>query len=283
MPKCDSPDARARIGANMDEKNTSPEIKLGASGKLAEWLDNYWYHYKWHTVAVIFVLLVVIICTFQTCRRTETDIQIMYAGRENISMSRGENEFSEYEELVMALRRFVPDRDGDGSVNVDLLPLFLPSAEEIKKLEAEMEDGYELNYTLIGDNRKTFDSNIIFGDYYICLISADLLDEKASDNEAECPFVKITHYLPEGADYTYERAAGTENRGGYILHSEWGVYLSSTPLADKPGFSELPENTVIAMRKFSEVTSNFSRGKSEAYFRYNEDVLRKMLADIAAQ
>ena len=262
----------------MDGKNNSPEVKITVNTKFSEWLDNFWYHYKWHTIAVIFVVFVVVICTFQTCSRTVTDIQIMYAGSEDVSLAKGDAEFSEYEQLVNAMRGYVGDRDGDGSVNIDLLTLFLPSAEQIGKLESEMEDGYELNYTLINDNRKTFDSNIIFGDYYICIISADLLDEKASDNEAECPFVKITNYLPSGADYSYARGTDADNISSYLLHSEWGVYLSSTPLADKPGFSSLPEDTVIAMRKFSEVTSNFSNGKSEQYFRYNEEVLRKLLS-----
>ena len=74
----------------MDEKNNSPEVKIKVNTKFSEWLDNYWYHYKWHTIAVLFAIFVVVICTFQMCRRTVTDIQIMYAGNEDISMSRGE-------------------------------------------------------------------------------------------------------------------------------------------------------------------------------------------------
>ncbi len=265
----------------MDEKeqniNESPNIKVGT--KFSAWLDNYWYHYKWHTIAALFVIFIVTICTVQTCSRTEMDIQIMYAGNDDIKMLSGGEELSEYEVLMKAVRRFVPDRDGDGGRNVALLTLFLPSDKRVAELKEELGKGYELNYTLINDNSETFDANIVYGDYYICILSSHLLDKKTVSDEANNPFVKITHYLPEGAEYSY--GAENSDTGGYVLHSDYGVYLSSTPLADNPGFSELSADTVIAMRKFSDVTSAFSTSKSEDYFRYTEDVLRRMLKDEA--
>ena len=44
------------------------------------WLENFWYHYKWHTIASVFVLLVVTIITVQMCTRTTYDAYIVYAG-----------------------------------------------------------------------------------------------------------------------------------------------------------------------------------------------------------
>ena len=262
----------------MDERSeiNATEVKSPFSA----WLENYWYHYKWHTIAVVFVIIVAVVCTMQMCNRTEIDINIMYAGNDDISQLREDGaDLSEYEQLMKACMRFVPDRDGDGTRNVGLLNLFIPSDERIAEILEEMGDKYEINEALVRDNLATFNTNVVYGEYYICIIGDHLLESKVTENEEDNPFVKITEYLPEGASYTY----GDENTvyGGYVLASDYGVYLNSTPLKDNPAFASLSPNTVIAMRRFSEVTSTFSSSKAEKYFRYCEDVIRRMLADEA--
>ena len=37
--------------------------------KFLKWLDNYWYHYKWHTIIVAFFLIIGIISTVQIFNR----------------------------------------------------------------------------------------------------------------------------------------------------------------------------------------------------------------------
>lgn len=264
----------------MDERDgklQGGELEVKSPAML--WLENYWYHYKWHTLAAIFIIIVVVVCTLQMCSREEIDVQIMYAGNDDISQLRGDAELSEHEELIKAICRFVGDRDGDGKRTAGVLNLFIPSDEHIAELLEQLGDEYEINEPLVRSNLESFNSNIVYGDYYICIIGDHLLEMKQAEDEKDNPFVKITEYLPEGAEYVFGDES-TES-DGYVLASEYGVYLHSTPLADNPAFSELDRNTVIVMRRFSEVTSAFASSRSEAYFRFSEDTLRKMLADEA--
>ena len=261
----------------MSERDDLPAGDGGVKSSFTAWLDNFWYHYKWHTIAIVFIIAVVVICTLQMCDRTEMDINILYAGNDDISMTRDGEELSEYEELVKACLRFIADRDGDGKRTPAVLNLFIPSDEKIAEIESDPK--VEVNEALVRENLSTFNSNVVFGDYYICIIGEHLLDMKVTKDEKDNPFVKITNYLPEGADYVYGDKDTVHD--GYVLCSDYGVYLHSTPLKDNPAFSELDKNTVIVMRKFSEVTSNFSTSKAEDYFRFCEDVLRKMLIDEA--
>ena len=70
----------------MDEnKNTQIEDIKEEKQSFSKWLDNFWYHYKWHTIAVIFVLAVAIVCTVQLVNRSDYDAVIAYAGSKNVS------------------------------------------------------------------------------------------------------------------------------------------------------------------------------------------------------
>ncbi len=189
---------------------------------------------------------------------------------------------SEYEELLLAIRKYSPDRDGDGNRNITLQNLYLPSAEEIARLEALIkelkekgEESFEISYPLISSNKATFENDLIFSDYHIYFISDSLLFSNTK-TEASNPFADIRGYLPEGSESILGNAE-TES-DCYVLASEYGVYLHSTPLANEPGFSGLPKNTVIALRKYSPETSGLSSVKSKDYFSYNERVLRNLLS-----
>ena len=269
------------MSENYEKEGGKVEGEVKIKTPFLTWLDNFFYHYKWHTVAVLFVIAVIVICTMQTCSRTTFDTHIMYAGDKDVKMSAPSGETSEHEELLRAVKKYTPDRDGDGNRNIDLKNLYLPSDAEIARLEAliaelkaEGKESFEIGYSLISSNRKTFSETLIFGDCYVYIISDHLLFENTSDPKSN-PFAPIKEYLPEGAEY--ETGNNTES-GKYALAGEWGVYLHSTPLSDEPGFSSLPENTVIAMRKLSVATSSLSREKAEAYFAYNEEILRNMLS-----
>lgn len=48
-------------------------------------IENFFYHYKWHTVVIVFLLVVIAISTFQMCDKTEYDYTAMYAGPHVIS------------------------------------------------------------------------------------------------------------------------------------------------------------------------------------------------------
>lgn len=231
----------------LNEDGLSGDIKI-KSPFMAK-LENFFYHYKWHTLIAAFFVFIISLCIFQTCKRTSYDAYIMYAGGQNLrTIEEGETE-STFVTLYKTMGFYISDYDGDGEKNIALSDIYLPSADEIKKLE---EDG-NVPYSLLQDNDELFRNNMLSGNYYVCFLSEYLFTEWTKNNNN--PFVPITEYLPNGA-----KIAEDENEIGYRLASDYGVYLSSTPLKDEPGFKYLPDDTVICLRKFSKTSTPGKRG-----------------------
>ena len=71
----------------MNEKLDAPEIKRDS--RMRKWLDNYWYHYKWHTLIIGFFVLCLIVCLAQCSRKEEKDIGVAIAC--NLTLSKAES------------------------------------------------------------------------------------------------------------------------------------------------------------------------------------------------
>lgn len=84
--------------------------------KILKWLDNYWYHYKWTTIIVTFLLAVAIVGIVQFAKTEEYDAYVQYVGGESISETR-------YQDLRSSLNRLAGDYSGDGKVNVNFSKL----------------------------------------------------------------------------------------------------------------------------------------------------------------
>ena len=226
-------------------------------------LENFFYHYKWHTIIGVFVVFALSFCILQTCKKTTYDAYIMYAGGKNLrTVEEGETE-STFVILYRTMGFYVGDYDGDGERNASLSDIYLPSPVEIEKLE----DEGNVPYSLLQDNDELFRNNLLSGNYYVCLLSEHLLNEWTKDDSN--PFVPIASYLPDGAVIS-------DGEGeGYRLASDYGVYLSSTPVKDDPGFKYLPEDTVICLRKYSKASSPGRKGK--IIYENSEKLLRALL------
>lgn len=248
--------------ARKYEKEASKAYtKASTASPLREWVENFFYHYKWHTIAAAIALFAIIICSVQTCSRVKYDFHIMYAGSDVISTSRTESDVSEHERMLNAIKSFVSDRNNDGVCNVNLLTLYLPSSEEIKELNAS---GAYVNEQAIKENEETLNQYMFYGDYYICILSERLF-LKWGANANDTPFESIDAFLPKDA-----KIADGEDDDGYRILAGSAVYLSSTPLGDLPAFSSLGNDTVIAIRK------NTSKD-TEAY-EYAKEAFARMLA-----
>lgn len=271
-----SPDivfGKKKSNSTTSENNTdatlSDESALKKS-KFRLWTENFFYHYKWHSIVALFLVCVILFCTLQTCTKTTFDSYVIYAGGKNLRVYDEAAGETLYRPLCNAIGRYTEDFDGDGNRHVSFLDIYLPSGEEIDDMESE---GNTPNPTLLKENKDTFDQHMLYGEYYICIISKDLFAELTKDKKTN-PLREITPYLPENA-----KIATNKDDTGYLLASEYGVYLSSTPLADRPGFKHLPNDTVITFR----MLSDFAAGKKRTKQRYAnaEETLRMMLSDTA--
>ncbi len=244
----------------MDCKDNS-QSGGGVNGGVSARLENFWYHYKWHTIAAIFALIVIVVCTVQCATNTKYDIQVLYAGDHVFVRTSPDGSYPEYAQMTSTLADFTKDYDGNGETNVTLLDLCDVTSEEYEKMENAPPS------TRVYEDKTTLEQTMKSSQYYVCILSERLFEQySGSEKYAEgLIFAKISDYAADDREYDYV--------------SEYGIRLSSLDIKDLPGFSGLDaENTVVCIRKIDLTTSFFRKGESQKMFENSEDMLRALLA-----
>lgn len=226
----------------MDEKY--PQTEIAPKGKFFTWLDNYWYHYKWHTLIGAFALIVIVVCTLQMCSKEKYDLYVLYAGDTEISERANAGGVSPAQTLAQGLRREAGDLDGDGNSAVALQTLFYMTPDQISSFAPE--DGYELNLNLLSENAEMLRNQLLMSDYYLLILSREAYEYHAAA-------------LPGVFEDLSARVAQQKRVDGCA------VLLSETALSALPGFSDLPADTVVCVRALSDVTKKLNKRSAETY------------------
>ncbi len=216
------------------EENNEKMGGISVGGSLAKKAENFWYHYKWHTIVTIFIVIVITVCTVQMCSRVNYDVYVLYAGGKAFNSS---SEGSDYETIQDALRVVSKDFDENG----ENLPLFesylIPTAEEYTENYADR--GLE---SLITADKESFTSAMLGSqEFYLCFLSAELFamyDTPLSSGIA--PIISLEDYA----------------RPEQLTESGRGIKLSETDFCKLPGINGLPSDTVICVRRLSTVSGD---------------------------
>lgn len=108
----------------MRDKLQGGEIQV--NNRFTRWAENFWYHYKWHTIAAMFVLFAVVVCSVQMCSKEEADVNVLYAGFYSF-------EQQDSTPLAQAVASLLPkDYNGDGRKEVSVASLLVYSTEQIQ-------------------------------------------------------------------------------------------------------------------------------------------------------
>lgn len=75
---------------------------------------NFWFHYKWHTIAVIFTAVLLTILITQCSSRVKYDYKIVYFTYTPVLDAQTEN-------IAEFIKTYADDVNGDGEVNVQLI------------------------------------------------------------------------------------------------------------------------------------------------------------------
>lgn len=98
-------------------------------------LENFWYYYKWHTLAAVVVLVAVGVGLSQCVGRVDVDLVVYYLSADPVSYS------EDKVNLKKALEPYVRDYTGDGQVRIEIENYFI---------------GEKYSPDLIKDNLKNF-------------------------------------------------------------------------------------------------------------------------------
>lgn len=237
---------------NRKDKEYTEGIAI--KGGFLGWLDNYWYHYKWHTVVIAFFVIVTLVCTLQMCAKESEDIVVIYSGSAALSGS-------DSEDICKVLESVIDnDFNGDGEKNIGMNKFNVLSEEEIREeREKKDEDG---NPIFVDTNYYTSQTSNYYhyiqtGESSVAFLAPWLYEALAaeSDNnisEGKEPRIKkltdVLGYLPENAV------------------GEYGVRLGDTPLYEEFGvMRKLPADTVVCL--LSPLWKGGNSSKPEYYAR----------------
>lgn len=221
-----------------------------------EWLDNFWYHYKWHVIIAVFAAVFLFVAITQMVNKEKVDAYVMYAGPTAFFAS-------EIYEMQEAFEAVMPDMNGDGKKTVQFIDITVLTDKQIQenreKAKAEGVE-YKPDMEYIANARQKFKLQLAAGDAYIVLVDPQMYAEDSG--------VGIYRALSElGVDTKY-------------AYDGFALKFKETPFGQyMPIFDKLPEDTLLCFRAMG-VTSQ-ARGKNERKKHDNQLVLFKEMVEFA--
>ena len=209
------PDVGIRLNSpERGYENSRPEKERG---RFYKWLDNFWYHYKWHTIIVTFLVVVITVCTVQSFKTTKYDMKVLYAGSKQLEGQ----EIKDIEEIFTGL---APKKNEDESLALALNGYYILSEEQIK----EGNKNYDANRN--SNDYSNLQSYLQTGDASIMLLERWIYD--GIPKESLCKLSEIySENLPDGAIDGY------------------GVKLGDTEIYKAyPALQKLPEDTIVCLQ-----------------------------------
>ncbi len=240
-----------RLPEEIPENNEGGEA-VGYKPSLSSRIENFFYHYKWHTLVAFVAVIVLVVIGVQMCSKDDYDAYILYAGDHSVSRKEN-NDIAEYVKITSAIERVSSDFDKNGKTTATLLDLFAPTPVSGK----EESSGFSL------DNVNTLEYELISGsDYYVCFLSEYNYNKYKIWDDVEV-FAPLAPYAGGNTSLVY--------------YDECAVYLSSTEFYKLDGISSLPPDTLVCLRRLSTVASFFNKRHNEKMYERAEVIIENIL------
>lgn len=187
-------------------------------------VSNIWYYYKWMIIIVGVLVLALIIATVQLIDQKDNDIDMLYIGAGVLSVS-------DNGKLKDFVADYINDVNGDGTKQVGLLEL-TATTDNVSRIDGEsVTIDYDTNKSVL----QRFETEVRAGDALIYLCD-DYYYERLKSTGVLAPLSSVLE--------SYEMPERT--------YDEYGVYLKDLGLSLAPGFSSLPDTTIVCLRRSPE-------------------------------
>ncbi len=182
--------------------------------KFLKWFENYWYHYKWLTLALVFVLILLVVGIRSCANHSEIDLHIVYFSNTTLHDR-------EMEALKKSLinNNVVKDLDGDGKISIHIEPIV---------------HSFDVDAPLQQGTMEKLQTILYAGDHTLMLVHEYALEDYAQF------FEDISHKAAE-SNKTY--VSPLEN---YIS----GISVEGNTYLERIGINT--ENLYVAMRRMRE-------------------------------
>ncbi len=224
--------------------------------KIRSWLDNFWYHYKWHCIVGLFIIVFLVVSIGQMANKEKVDAYIMYAGPTAFTAS-------EIYEMQDAFESVMPDLNGDGKKIAQFIDITVLTDAQIeenrKKAEAEGLE-YKPDMEYIANARQKFKLQLAAGDAYLLLLDPQMY---AQDYEIGM-YMKLEE-LGITSEHAYDDSSIK------FKETDYGKFL--------PVFEKLPDDTLLCFRMMN-VTAQ-ARGEKEQKKYDDQLTLMKNMLDFS--
>ena len=233
-------------------KNIDGVGEVTVPSTLKEKIQNFIYHYKWHTLIALLLVIALVVCSLQFCSKEDYDAYILYAGSKNIGRTSKDGDVAEIATVISSLKRITDDFNENGETTLNFTNYYYLSADERKDVD-------DLNEALLANDRNSISSVLEHSEYYLCFISKAVYEQyhKVGDEEL---FISLDGYKTASPDIE--------------LYADNAILLSSTEAYKLPGLSSLPDDTLVCIRRPSVLG-----GKSKEHTAHLENA-KKMLENI---
>ncbi len=245
----------------MNENRNSDTGATQAPSTLLSKLDNFWYHYKWHTIVALFLIIAITICSLQMCTKEKYDVHILYSGSHEIKRTSTNGDMAEYATFLSSFKRVTGDYDDDGNISLSLKDLFMLSDKEIEEIQ-KADSSIEINRSLLIENKNILSETLIYSDYYVCLLSPSVYDEYRTVDDIEM-FSPLASYVKGATSVEF--------------YTDTAIYLSSTGFYSLPGICNLPDDTLICLRNISAIANHFNEKDAAEARRRGIDVIENII------
>ncbi len=209
--------------------------------KVLKWLDNYWYHYKWTTIVVVFFLSVAIILGIQFATRENYDAYVMYVGDEAIPDT-------QYQDILNSFGTVMKDYNEDKEIILNFSKTAFISDKE-----------HEMAST-VNAAATEFLSSMSVQPYYIYLMTP-LVYDIYKENGIFIPISELDIDVPEE-----------------WYHDETSILFSKTDFASShAGVDSLGEDLILVIKSVPYSRSDSVEKRERAAFEHHYDLLRTIL------
>lgn len=231
---------------NGDDKIRGAAIK--SDSKAVGWLENFWYHYKWPTIIVSFFLIVILVCTLQTCGKESEDFTVVYAGPKLLT----QGEVAAIEDV---LNYIMPeDFNKDGKKLSGMISYQIYSKEQILDIEDDgSKDRVDRNYN--SGNNDSFYDYAMTGETSVYILDPAIYKDLLENNRVM--------KLEEAFGSTHEASSD-----GY------GIKLSDLGIYEAYGAVRvLPEDSVVCILR----PTVFGRTSKEAEYANDKKIFSEII------
>ena len=188
--------------------------------------ENYWYHYKWHTLVGIFFLVVAIMIVSSVLDKEEPDVLMYYGGPAYFS----DGAIGSIEEAFQQV--MTEDANGDGKKMAQLIVTTVLSGDQVAtKVMDAREEGDIIFMGDLGAANNEYNQEILYGQGILCILDQAHYEE-SKERFQRFDAVISKDLIPED---TF-----SDGKGVYLKDTAFGKYFEV--------FDGLPDDTVLCIK-----------------------------------